>query len=169
MLRLLGAALLFGGLSLAGCSAGVELRRRTTLLRELVGALEQIQRELSFRLTPLPELFENQSRRSTGTLTEFFKACAGHARSFEYPFEEGWRREVEGLSSLVDTQVRECLERLGRNLGRCDGDGERELLNASVDELKEYLGRSEEENRQRGRLYSVLGVTAGAFFSILLL
>ena len=58
MLRLMGAALLVGGCGAVGFSAAGRLARRVGVLRALLGALEGMERELAFRLTPMPELLE---------------------------------------------------------------------------------------------------------------
>jgi len=69
MLKLIGALLLAGGAGALGCSAAAQLSRRVAVLRALLGALEGMEREIAFRLTPMPELLE----RAAG---EGWAACA---------------------------------------------------------------------------------------------
>ena len=66
MLRLMGAVLLVGGCGAVGFSAAGRLARRVEVLRALLGALEGMERELSFRLTPMPELLERALRLYQG-------------------------------------------------------------------------------------------------------
>ena len=69
MLKLLGAVLLTAGAAAMGFSASAQLGRRVKSLRALLGALELAERELSFRLTPIPGLLDELSRRSQGRYT----------------------------------------------------------------------------------------------------
>ena len=54
MLKLAGALILMAGASSIGFGAAAQLRARVTSLRALIGGLELMERELSFRLTPMP-------------------------------------------------------------------------------------------------------------------
>ena len=54
----MGALLTVGGGAFLGFDAHRRLRRRARVLRQLAGALEQMDREIAFRLTPMPQLME---------------------------------------------------------------------------------------------------------------
>lgn len=169
MLKLTGAFLLLAGLGWMGWSAARELARRTILLEELVAALERMERELTFRLTPLPRLCRWLGGDATRPLKDFFFACADSAEDGDRPFQEGWRQAACTLEGHLERPAVDCLVELGRGLGRCDSEGESRLLEAALIRLRELLHHSREESRRRGRLYSALGLTAGAFLVILLL
>ena len=66
-------------------------------------------------------------------------------------------------------QVETALEELGEVLGRYDGDGQREALAHTRAELSRALEQAREAREKQGRMYQVLGITAGAFLVILLL
>lgn len=169
MYRLIGALLVLGAMGWMGWSEGAALRKRTAFLRELVGALERMERELTFRLIPLPELFSRLARQTSPPLAAFFAACARHARSSETVFGRAWQEEVQGLSSWLGREALESLSRLGQSLGRCDAEGEGRLLRAAATELREQLARAETESRRLGRLYQTLGLTGGAFLILVLI
>ncbi len=54
-------------------------------------------------------------------------------------------------------------------LGRYDGDSQRQALERVLAELSRRRERAEEDRRRLGRVYGVLGVTAGLFLAILLI
>ena len=89
MLKLIGALLLAGGAGALGCSAAAQLSRRVAVLRALLGALEGMEREIAFRLTPMPELLERACLRLGGT------PMAGADVSFSLPFFEELRIAVQ--------------------------------------------------------------------------
>ena len=66
-------------------------------------------------------------------------------------------------------QAEAALEELGEVLGRYDGDGQREALAHTRAELSRALEQAREAREKQGRMYQVLGITAGAFLVILLL
>ncbi len=164
-----GAFLLLAGLGWAGWSAGRDLARQTALLRELMDGLARMEREMSFRLTPMPDLLDLIGQEAAPPLDCFFARCAQCARGGEVPFGEGWQEAAEMLEGNLDPAAISCILRLGRGLGRCDSEGESRLLGLALTELGDILKRAEKESHSRGRLYSVLGLTAGAFLVILLI
>lgn len=166
MLKLAGSLMVVGGLGWIGWSLALELRRKTVLLRALIGSLERMEREVAVRLTPLPTLCLLLSQEAPSPLDRFFALC-GEKR--EEPFEAGWEAAAKLLRQSLDGPVLDCLLRLGRSLGRSDSEGERALLASAVEELKGLLARSEENALRQGRLYGALGLTAGLFCVILLI
>ena len=77
MLSLLGAALVTAGTGAIGFGAAAQLGRRVGELRAMVTALELMERELSFRLTPIPERLDELSRRTPLPARPLFARCLG--------------------------------------------------------------------------------------------
>ena len=170
MLRLLGALLVAGGVASVGFFAAGELKRRTRALRAICGALERMEQEISFRLTPLPDLFRLLSVQSEPPARELFAHClVGLERLGEVPFSQIWSQALEAVMPCLREGERGVLEELGGVLGRYDGEAQRTALSRVRAELARGLEAAQEEQKQQGRIYRVLGITAGAFFVILLL
>ena len=130
--------------------------------------MEQLGRELEQSLTPLPELLERVGETSGPELKAFFLACAQHARDPAPSFAAGWNEALEQLSARnLDEQVQRCMQRLGSGLGRYDAESEGQLLSAVEAELRQCLTQRRENAGQRCKLYSTLGITAGAVCLIL--
>ena len=89
----------------------------------------------------------------------------------EYKNEDRARlqKEAEKLLPDLDRPAVESLCRLGRGLGRYDGEGESLLLKTAAAELREHLSRAEAENIRLGKLYRTLGLTVGAFLILVLI
>ena len=79
------------------------------------------------------------------------------------------REALEQVPLGLDGPGRLALEELGEVLGRYDGDGQREALAHTRAELSRALEQAREAREKQGRMYQVLGITAGAFLVILLL
>ena len=170
MLKLMGALLLAGGAAAVGFSAAAGLNRRVRTLRVLLEALELIEREISFQLTPMDQLLERLSKRTPPPAGGFFACCrAGLEQLGERSLAQIWREALAQNSMGLAQQELDTLAGLGDLLGRYDGAGQQEALAQVRLQLAQDLRQAEKDREKRGRMYRVLGVTAGAFLVIVLL
>ena len=140
MLKLIGALLLAGGAGALGCSAA------------------------------MPELLERAAAESPPPVCTLFARCRTLLDELgERSMAELWREALEQVPLGLDGPGRLALEELGEVLGRYDGDGQREALAHTRAELSRALEQAREAREKQGRMYQVLGITAGAFLVILLL
>lgn len=170
MLRLAGAVLLAAGPAVIGFHAARRLARRPRLLRELAAALEQMEREISFRLTPLPELFVRLSQEYSGPVGALFSCCARDMDDLgQRSLSQIWRQALTEATLDLDSRGQRALEELGEVLGRYDGDGLRGALRQTCGELTAAAEEAERERERKGRMDQVLGLTTGALLVILLM
>lgn len=170
MLKLLGSVLLMGGASAIGFSAASHLRARVTCLRAFVGAVAYMERELSFRLTPVPVLFEALAVISHAPANSFFTHCSKKLNELgEKPMNELWREALEKSKLPLEEDEMLTLMELGDVVGRYDGDGQREALSLAQGRLEQFLERAQEEQDRLEKVYGALGLSAGAFLLLVLL
>lgn len=169
MLRWIGIILIIGGCGGCGFSMAAEYRSLEQSMRQVQNALEILQCEIQFRLTPLPEICGILRNACGGPVGAFFETlrqqlllpdagqlyvCAGAAAS-----------QVRDLPA----PCRKILLDLCTTLGRYDTEGQMRAIVAAKDECMRCL----EEIRagQAGRLksYKTLGLCGGAALAILLL
>ena len=137
MLKLIGALLLAGGAGALGCSAAAQLSRRVAVLRALLGALEGMEREIAFRLTPMPELLERAAAESPPPVCTLFARCRTLLDELgERSMAELWREALEQVPLGLDGPGRLALEELGEELKKIKkrkivvGDGAKLCYNA---------------------------------------
>lgn len=170
MIRLVGALLLAGGAGAAGWSAAARLTRRARTLEELAAALERMDREISFRLTPMPRLLEELGRTCPPPVGTLFARCReGLDRLGERSLGEIWRAALADAPLDLEGRGAGILDELGESLGRFGESGTRSALALAAEELAREGAAARAEGEKRGRMYRVLGLTAGAFLVILLL
>jgi len=169
MLKLLGAALVtLCGLAL-GLDAVGSLARRERALRSLCAALTILERELAFRLPPLPELFRELGAQSPPPAAELFARCAGDLeRLGERPFAQLWTAAAESLPDLTG-EDRAILAQLGAVLGRWDAHDQRQAVEEVRLRLSEQAAQAASRRGREGRAYGVLGLSLGLFTAIVLL
>ena len=169
MIRLAGTILLSGSAVILGGSAARSTRRRVKDLQLLGAGLRAISRELSYRLAPLQELLQCAAEQTEGRVQRFFSQCAAEAEQLNgRTFRSVWKLAEESSRMQLDGEDRSCLEALGCVLGRYDCQSQLQALNTAIDRLEERRKSAEKNSRQAETLYTVLGLTAGAFLLILL-
>ncbi len=169
MVHLTGAILLAAGCGWLGFQAAEGLRRKSRSFRQLAQALALVERELELGAPPLPQLLERVAGRSAGPAKQLLEACRrGLDRLEEEDFSQLWRRQVAAME-ILGAEGQAVLSPLGDVLGRYEGRAQQERTAAVRRGLEELAGRWEEERRRQGRVYQVLGLSAGAFLVILLL
>ena len=170
MIRLLGAALLMAGCGGLGLSAVNRLDSRVRDLRELSAGLEILRRELGWRLSPLPEALEAAAGGTHERAARFFAFCAQGSKQLDgTPFRTLWNNGLEQCTLRLSREDRALLEQLGQVLGRYDGDSQRQAVENVLASLGRQQAQAEDDRRRLGRVYGVLGLTAGLFLTLVLI
>lgn len=170
MLKVLGAVLLIAGGAGGGLLAAAGLSRRVHSLRSFCLALELAERELSFRLTPTPELLERLSRQVPPPAGAFFARCREDLDHLgEESLAEIWQKALLRSTPDLTEEDRRIVAQVGSVLGRYDGPGQEEAFRQIRARLSHALERAEADRDSRGKVMKALGLTAGCFLAILLL
>lgn len=166
----MGALLTVGGGAFLGFDAHRRLNRRARVLRQLAGALEQMDREISFRLTPMPQLMEELAADYPPPVGDLFANCRkGMDQLGERSLAEIWRQALADTPLDLEGRAAGILDGLGEVLGRFEESGLRSALARAGAELTREAELAREDGEKRGRMYQVLGLTCGGLLVILLL
>lgn len=165
----LGKCLLLLGTAAWGASRAVHLKKRVQCLRDVLTALEILERELSFSLLPISELLSRAAEGTRGEVQAFLISCAIIFREQE---EESrtvlWRRNLEKAGMPLTPEDISIFMEVGEILGRYDEDSQKAALIRLRARLEENLQRAREEAERMGKVYGTLGMTVGLFLWILL-
>lgn len=170
MLKLVGAILLMASAAGIGLGAASQLRARVSALRALVEGLESLEREMSFRLSSMPELMDCLAKQTQPPAAYLFAYCRDHMEELgEKRFGQIWKEALEENPDLLLEQAeQQILSNVGEVLGRYDAGEQRRALHSASAELEQCLLRAEEERLRLGRVYTALGLGSGAMLVILL-
>lgn len=170
MTRFLGAALVMAGCVWVSLGAVCRLDGRVKDLEELAAGLETLKRELCWRLTPLPAAMQEAAEGTHGRAAALFDWCARETCRLDgRTFQQIWQDGLECCPLVLNEEDRAALERLGPVLGRYDADGQRQAIDGAVGSLNHRKAQAAEDRKRLGRVYGVLGMTAGLFLVILLI
>ena len=165
MLKVLGVLLVWSGCVLWGLRAAAVLHHRRKILDDISQGLELLERELTLSRAALPELLKRASHRTTKQGERLFVDCIielEKGNSFTY----SWDAALE--NSGLTQQDRELLDDLSALMGRYEADGQVQALSRLRGVLDRHTALISEQAKSIGKVYSVLGVTAGGFISLML-
>lgn len=168
-MKWLGCALALCACGWLGWSAARELKLRVAQLRAVLAALEEMERELRCRLTPMPELLAGLGERTPGEAGRFFARCAAGMEELDGPFSLLWDRALAESGLSLTEEDRRVLGELGGTLGRYDAASQCAAIGQVRSRLAGNLAAAVERRDRLGRVYGVLGLSAGAALVILLL
>lgn len=166
MLRVMGAGCIVAGSGAFGFAMAAASRREEGQLRALLGALEYLSCELSYRLTPLPGLCRSAAEGRGGAVSEFFLLLAKELENQTEPDVQSCVSSVLAKTSLPSSLGR-ILGELGQTLGRFDLPGQLRGLELSIRETETALRTLREGAPERRRSWQTLGLCVGAALAIL--
>ena len=166
MLRMMGGLCIVAGSGAFGFAMAAASRREERQLRELLGALEYLSSELSYRLTSLPKLCRGAAEGRGGAVADF---CLNLARELEQQTEPDVQSCVKRILGQMEmpATLRRILEELGQTLGRFDLPGQLRGLELSIRETERVLRAIREGAPERRRSWQTLGLCIGAALAIL--
>ena len=143
-------------------------RKETEALRQLITALDHMQSELEYKLTPLPALCRDMEQIADGhigqTLGRLGRVLEAQAFTNVPDAMKEAVKETKGLPTMAANQ----LLSLGKTLGRFDLPGQLRGIQSCRMDCCHQLENLEHNQAQRLRSYQTLGFCAGLALAILL-
>ena len=168
-MKWIGALLVVFGCGGFGSMLVFNHKKTENTLRQLITALDFMECELRYRLTPLPQLCRQTAAERTGIVRVLFSNLAQELEDQVSPDVQCCMNAALVKTGELPSQVRQILKILGQTLGRFDIDGQLKGLNAARSECRRALEELTRDKDLRLRSYQTLGLCAGAALAILFL
>ena len=171
MLKVLAMVLIVASSSAVGFGFAANVRTQAQQLLQLTGALEYMKNEISYRLTPLPELFAMLAQQSDKAVGEFFGCCAQQMAQNPAASVQGIVCDaLQKTPQLTLSQTaRQTLLELSMSLGKFDAAGQMSAITLAAGRFRQELQTLESRRRERCRSYETIGVCAGLALAVILL
>lgn len=168
-MRWIGAILVFICCGYFGFAMAMAHRKEERTLHQIISAINYMECELQYRLTPLPQLLGQASKQVSGIARGVLSALALELENqispeVAYCMESVLRKEKD-----IPKLAGEAFRMLGQCLGRFDLQGQLKELDAVRSMCTRCLTQLESNRDVRLRSYQTLGLCAGAALAILLL
>ena len=158
---------------IAGCSGvGISLaygyRREILMLCQLEKILNDMEWELQYRQTPLPELCQISAADYSGVLKDVFLHLREELLRGEQPDVRTAMTHVIAARRMPE-RIRKHLQYLGSSLGRYDLQGQIQGLRGVKECCRKERNELEKGKTERLRGYQTLALCAGAAIVIILI
>lgn len=165
MLKALGALAVFCGLSWCGFQRAGWYRRRLDCLEAWHRGVLEGERMLCELGETTPVFLERLAMEPP--LKEMARNCLDRLDR-EERLEPAWTGALASASLPLSQEEQRTVAALGTVIGRYDISQQRPALEAARSRLEEHLARAEEEKVRLGRMWSVLGLSAGVLAVVML-
>lgn len=168
-MRWIGAMIVFGCCAYFGFSMVISHKREERTLRQLISAINYMECEIQYHMTPLPQLLGQAAGETTGVAGEVLLALSQELENQISPDVSCCMGCVLNKQKDVPPVSREVLRMLGQSLGRFDLQGQLKELDSVRILCERHLAELDKDRDVRLRSYQTLGLCAGAALAILLL
>lgn len=166
-IKLLGAVCIILGCGGFGFLIAANARRELVALRQLITALNFIECELGYHMTPLPQLCRLTAAVTTGCIRRMFICLAEELEmQIEANVDKCIIAALEKCPDVPNLTIHRIKE-LGRSLGKFDLDSQIKCIKVNNVENMQLLETLSADHSTRLRSYKTLGVCAGAALVIL--
>jgi len=170
MLKIIGCIMVLTASTLIGFIYGLGFKNRTMQLIELQRSVYQLQNEIIYTHTPLPEAFYNISNKSSGVIGNIFREISRKLYSNEVDtvfeaFKDVLNVKNENLYLLEEDY--NLIFSFARNLGESDLEGEKKIFLLTLENLKSQINLASNIMNKNLKMYRVLGFTIGAMVIIM--
>ena len=169
MMKLLGAVMVLLGCGGVGFSMVAVCRYQEQALLQLIRALEYMECELQYRMTPLPELCDGASQMCTGCVGNVLHRLSLELKAQLAPNAAACMYAALAEYANLPERLHKCMVQLGDSLGRFDLAGQLQGLGAVKSCAVFELEQLRQNQDVRLRSYQTLGLCAGAALVVLFL
>lgn len=166
-IKILGALLIIAGCGGFGFSITASWKREESALRQLIGALDYMQCELQYRMTPLPDLCRQAGLENRNSIGKFLTVLSNELESQISPDVASCMSAALACFPELPKRVVKAFEIMGMSLGRFDAEGQIRGLEAVRAFCRSELDAMAVNRDSRLRSYQTLGLCMGAALAIL--
>ncbi|MDL2273619.1 stage III sporulation protein AB [Oscillospiraceae bacterium OttesenSCG-928-G22] len=170
MLQIIGAVLIILGTAGIGLFEVYRLNLHIETLSGFLSALELMESEIYFNISPLYDICKKLTRSARAPLRPFFAALSeGGGDVAGESFGDLWKRTLETMKLELGGEERQVLLELGSTLGRYDIEGQAKAISYVRRRFEGFLKEAVDVKSKMGRVYGTVGLAAGAAVVIILI
>lgn len=170
-MKLLGAIIILLGSTWVGFEFAKRLSERPRQLRHLKVALQSLEAEIMYGMTPLAEASANLAKQLPKPMRYLFERFSHHLLNQEESVAKAWEEslvETWHLTSLVQSEF-EIMKQFGFTLGQDDRANQQKQIRLTLAHLEREEGDALEKQRRYEKMIKSLGFLSGLLIIILML
>ncbi|MGH4138018.1 stage III sporulation protein SpoIIIAB [Clostridium sp.] len=172
MIKIIGCVVILGASTLIGIVYSQRLKYRVFQLTEVQRAVYQLQNEITYVHTLLPDAFKSIAHKSKEPIKELFN------KTSELLSDNDYENVYEAVNSAMDTvksrlylnsdDINVILD-LSKTLGESDIEGQNSIFELTIGNLKKQIKISEDFMNKNSKMYRYLGFSFGAMLALALI
>lgn len=171
MIKIIGCLLILGASTFGGIIYSEGFKKRVKQLNEFERAINQLQSEIEYTYTPLPEALSNVANKSEKPINEvFMKAGKLLALNEVETVYEAFQKCLndESISLNLNKEDTAVILDLSKSLGESDIEGHKKIFSLAISNLKKRISIAETIMNKNAKMYRYLGFSIGAAIVIVL-
>jgi stage III sporulation protein AB len=172
MIKILGCILILAASTIGGFVYAESFKKRVRQLNELERALNQLQSEIEYTYTPLPEALKSVADKSEEPVKGIFNRASellflNEAEDVYDAFKKSLKDSSEGLH--INNEDLNIMLDLSKSLGESDIEGHKKIFILAKSNLKKRISIAEDAMYKNVKMYRYLGFSLGAMLVIVLI
>lgn len=170
MIKTIGCLLILAASSFGGFAYADSFKKRVRQLNEIERAINQLQNEIEYTYTPLPEALYNVSEKCEAPINEIFSKASQALYSNEVEsVYDAFKKCLENSNLSINKEDMNVILDLSKSLGESDIEGHKKIFSLSKVNLKKRVSIAEESMNKNVKMYRYLGFSLGAMLVIVLI
>lgn len=166
-IKIMGAMCVILGCGAFGFIVAGNSHREISMMRQFITALEFMECELNYRMTPLPQLFRRAAGIAGGRMGMFFLDFAEELSSQPTKCMDACLYTTLSRHSDMPPLILRRIKEFGKSLGSFDLSGQIKCIQAINTENNRIYKELRADYKTRIRSYKTLGLCAGAALVII--
>lgn len=172
MLKILACIIIIASSTAIGFNYAESFKKRTKQLNEVQRCINQLQNDMIYTRTPLPEAISSIAQKSIYPIKNIFEEVSSllFSNTVDSVYEAFCKSltDKKEIISLKEEDINVILD-LAKTLGECDIEGEKRIFSLTLNSLKKQLKNSELSMNNNVKMYRYLGFSLGTMVAIMLI
>lgn len=171
MIRWMGALLIVAATTWVGFAWAKHYSERPRQLRQLKVALQALEAEIMYGLTPLDEACQHLADQFSEPLHDFFYQFSKYLQKGAISASEAWEASLDEIweQTSLRSGEREVLKQFGITLGQHDRDHQQKQIRLALTHLEREEVEAKDAQQRYEKMIKSLGFLSGLLLVILLL
>ncbi len=171
IIKIIGALIIIFACGSAGIFKGQRYARRPVQIRKIRSALQNLETEITWAATPLPEALNRVGKIIGNPINSLFiRASVLIEKNKNKTVGELWEKalkEIKNTLSIGDEEL-EVLKNFGYSLGNTHKEEQVKNINLTKEHLKSLEIKAETEKTKYAKMYRTLGFLLGMALALIL-
>lgn len=171
MIKWMGALIIIAATTTGGFIWAKRYSDRPRQLRQLKTALQALEAEIMYGMTPLADACEHLAGQITEPLASFFRTFAERLTGSQTHVSQAWEDSLDEIwaATALGSGEREVLRQFGATLGKHDRDHQQKQIRLALTHLEREEAEARDAQQRYEKMIKSLGFLAGLLLVLLLI